>query len=163
MCIYTTDRPCLRPYTVNFKCTFKYFPKIERPRALAWQCAGLLSALATVAETAQGFKDARHLHICHSSYGLTINGRLLADLTANHFSMKLSLFMCMLAACSGWPPQCSTFSSSRSVCKNGRKFRLCSSSRASKRENVLASCAGLSGHSVTEAQKLYIHVQTCLL
>ena len=25
---------CLRPYTVNFKCAFKYFPKIERPRAL---------------------------------------------------------------------------------------------------------------------------------
>ena len=23
---------CLRPYTVNFNCTFKYFPKIERPR-----------------------------------------------------------------------------------------------------------------------------------
>ena len=30
---------CLRSYTVNFKCAFKYFPKIERPRAL---CAGLL-------------------------------------------------------------------------------------------------------------------------
>ena len=26
---------CLRPYTVNFKCAFKYFPKIERPRTLS--------------------------------------------------------------------------------------------------------------------------------
>ena len=26
---------CLRPYTVNFKCVFKYFLKIERPRALS--------------------------------------------------------------------------------------------------------------------------------
>ena len=25
---------CLRPYTVNFKCSFKYFSKTERPRAL---------------------------------------------------------------------------------------------------------------------------------
>ena len=25
---------CLRPYTVNFKCEFKYFPKKECPRAL---------------------------------------------------------------------------------------------------------------------------------
>ena len=27
-------RACLHPYTVNFKCAFKYFPKIKRPRAL---------------------------------------------------------------------------------------------------------------------------------
>ena len=33
--------------------------------------------------------------------------------SANHFSVKLSLFMCMLATCSGSPPQCSTFSSKR--------------------------------------------------
>ena len=31
--------------------------------------------------------------------------------SAHHFSVKLSIFMCMLAACSGSPPQCSTFSS----------------------------------------------------
>ena len=79
------------------------------------------AALATVAETAQGFKDARHLHICHSSYGLTISGRLLADRTANHFSVKLSLFMCMLAACSGSPPQCSTFSSITNSCKSAKQ------------------------------------------
>ena len=30
--------PCLRPYTINFKCMFKYFLKIECPCALAWQC-----------------------------------------------------------------------------------------------------------------------------
>ena len=29
---------CLRPYTINFKCAFKYFPKIEHPRALEGQC-----------------------------------------------------------------------------------------------------------------------------
>ena len=30
-CVYvrTYIRACLRPYTVNFKCVFKYFPKIE--------------------------------------------------------------------------------------------------------------------------------------
>ena len=39
------------------------------------------AALATVAETAQGFKDTWHLHNCHSSNGLTINSRLLADCT----------------------------------------------------------------------------------
>ena len=27
-------RACLQPYTVNFKCAFKYFLKIEHPRAL---------------------------------------------------------------------------------------------------------------------------------
>ena len=109
VCIYMTDRPCLRPYTVNFKCTFKYFPKIERPHGNVLGCWS--AALATVAKTAPGFKDAWHLHICHSRYGLAINGRLLADRTANHFSVKLSLFMCMLAACSGSPPKCSTISS----------------------------------------------------
>ena len=30
MCLFA----CLRPYTVNFKCALKYFPKIECPRAL---------------------------------------------------------------------------------------------------------------------------------
>ena len=46
-------RACLEPYTVNFKCMFKYFPKIEHPRALGGN-AGLLpsAALATVPETA---------------------------------------------------------------------------------------------------------------
>ena len=34
-----------------------------------------------------------------------------ATASAHHFSVKLSLFMCMLAACSGLPPQCCTFSS----------------------------------------------------
>ena len=32
---------CLRPYTVNFKWAFKYFPKIERPHTLGGN-AGLL-------------------------------------------------------------------------------------------------------------------------
>ena len=36
-------RACLRPYTGNFKCTFKYFQKIERPRAL---CEGQCWATA---------------------------------------------------------------------------------------------------------------------
>ena len=38
-------------------------------------------ALATVAETAQVFKDAHGALrlVCHSSYELTINGKLLAD------------------------------------------------------------------------------------
>ena len=42
---------CLEPYTVNFKCVFKYFPN---PHALGGN-AGLLpsAALATVPETAQ--------------------------------------------------------------------------------------------------------------
>ena len=34
MCVYTT----LRPYTVNFKCAFKDFPKIERPHVLKYAC-----------------------------------------------------------------------------------------------------------------------------
>ena len=50
---------CLRPYTVNFKCAFKSFPKIDCPRIVhlvgsqcwAGYCQG--AALATVAETAQ--------------------------------------------------------------------------------------------------------------
>ena len=47
---------CLRPYTVNFKCVFKYFLKIELPHAL---CEGQMlgycpsAALTTVAETTQ--------------------------------------------------------------------------------------------------------------
>ena len=50
------DRACLQPYTVNFKCVFKYFLNIERLCALAWQClvtARVHAVLATVAETAQ--------------------------------------------------------------------------------------------------------------
>ena len=37
--------------------------------------------LATVAETAQVFKDAHGTLrlVCYSSYGLTVNGKLLAD------------------------------------------------------------------------------------
>ena len=31
-------RPCLQPYSINFKYAFNYFPKIECPRALA-QCS----------------------------------------------------------------------------------------------------------------------------
>ena len=59
VCIRPTDRLCLRPYTVNFKCAFKYFPKIERPRPHALACRMTLlgycqsAALATVAETAR--------------------------------------------------------------------------------------------------------------
>ena len=130
MCIYTTDRPCLQPYTVNFKHAFKYFPKLNILMYLHGNVLGCCqsAALATVAEMAQGFKDARHHHICHSSYGLTINGRLLADRTklymtdsAHHFSVKLSLFMCKLAACSGSPPQCSTFSGITNTCKSAKQ------------------------------------------
>ena len=50
-------RACLRPYTENFKCAFKYFPKIERPRAVGegqcWATIYQSAALANVAETAQ--------------------------------------------------------------------------------------------------------------
>ena len=104
-----------------------------------------LPPLATVAETAQGFKDARHLtsylsqqlrtdhqrQAASRSYKIIHDGlrslqvsvvhkrpiQLIANATdsANHFSVKLSLFICMLAACSGSPPQCSTFSSSSIV------------------------------------------------
>ena len=100
-----------------------------------------LPPLATVAETAQGFKDARHLtsylsqqlrtdhqrQAASRSYKIIHDGlrslqvsvvhkrpiQLIANATdsANHFSVKLSLFICMLAACSGSPSQCSTFSS----------------------------------------------------
>ena len=100
-----------------------------------------LPPLTTVAETAQGFKDARHLtsylsqqlrtdhqrQAASRSYKIIHDGlrslqvsvvhqrpiQQIANATdsANHFSVKLSLFICMLAACSGSPPQCSTFSS----------------------------------------------------
>ena len=142
MCVYTTDRP----YTVNFKCAFKYFSKIEllvhlRGNVLGCCQSAALPPLATVAETAQGFKDARHLtsylsqqlrtnhqrQAASRSYKIIHDGlrslqvsvvhkrpiQLIANATdsADHFSVKLSLFICMLAACSGSPPQCSTFSS----------------------------------------------------
>ena len=105
-----------------------------------------LPPLATVAETAQGFKDARHLtsylsqrlrtdhqrQAASRSYKIIHDGlrslqvsvvhkrpiQLIANATdsANHFSVKLSPFICMLAACSGSPPQCSTFSSNEQFC-----------------------------------------------
>ena len=75
-------------------------------------------------------KHARHLTSCLSQQlRINHNGRVLADRTrlytpgevrvvhvkrpwlinasesAHHFNVKLSLFMCMLAACSGSPPQ----------------------------------------------------------
>ena len=140
MSVYTYDRLCLWPYTINFKCVFKYFPKIECPRALAWQCwaiAKLLPECSVGNRSGDGSSLRMHgtlLLVCHGSYGPTINGRLLAERpktihgglrsqrlcindthkrsdSAYQFSVKLSLFMCMLAACSGSPPQCSTFSS----------------------------------------------------
>ena len=60
VCVY--DWPCLQPYTVNFKCAFKYFLKIERPRALAWQCwaAARVQRWQPLRRRLK-FKDARHL------------------------------------------------------------------------------------------------------
>ena len=74
------------------------------------------------------------LLVCHSSYGPTINAAGCSQTVQNytrwvevrvvqkrhswlnasdsahpHFSVKLSLFMCMLAACSGSPTQCLHF------------------------------------------------------
>ena len=76
-------QPCLRPYTVNFKCAFKYFPKIEHPRALT----GLLPEYS-VSNRSGGDGSSIRTHgtlllVCHSSYGppVTINSRLLADRT----------------------------------------------------------------------------------
>ena len=46
LCGCVCIRPCLRPYTINFKCTFKYFQKIEHPRAHAWQCWATVSCKA---------------------------------------------------------------------------------------------------------------------
>ena len=34
-CLHMYVRACLQPYTVNFKSTFKYFLKIERPCVLS--------------------------------------------------------------------------------------------------------------------------------
>ena len=71
-------QPCLRPYTVNFKCAFKYFPKIERPRAfhviICW-------ATARMAECSVGNRSgdgsSLRMHgtlllVCHSSYGYSL-------------------------------------------------------------------------------------------
>ena len=79
-------RACLRPYTVNFKCAFKYFPKIKRPRALS-QLAMLghcqSAASKTVAETAE--VEARtapyFLFVTVATDRPGINGRLPADRT----------------------------------------------------------------------------------
>ena len=101
--------------------------------------AGLLPEYSVGNHSGDGSSLSTHgtlLLVCHSSYGPTINGagcsqtvqndtrrvkvrvvhkrhsRLNASNSAHpHFSVKLSLFMCMLAACSGSPPRCSTFSS----------------------------------------------------
>ena len=60
-------RPCLRPYIVNLKCAFKYFPKNwTTARVQRWQ----------LQRRRLKFMDARH-----SSYGPTVNGRLFADRT----------------------------------------------------------------------------------
>ena len=44
--------------------------------------------------------------------------------SVHHFSVKLSLFMWILAACSGSPPQCSTFSS-YSICLGHQGLKAC--------------------------------------
>ena len=68
-CLLACLLACLRPYNINFKCTFKYFPKIECPCApiasIGTRWRAMLSccqsaALATVAGTAQ-VQDAWHL------------------------------------------------------------------------------------------------------
>ena len=94
-CLLACLLACLRPYIVNFKCTFKYFTfkyftKIECPRALSeghsegpcWATAYCQSAaLATVAMTVK-FNTHGTLLVCHSTYGPIINGRLHTDRTS---------------------------------------------------------------------------------
>ena len=66
-CVY------LRPYTINFKCAFKYFSKIERPRALVWQCWATAGVQRWQPYRRRlKFKDACPFLVCHSSYGPTI-------------------------------------------------------------------------------------------
>ena len=115
VCVY--DRQCLWPYTANFKCMFKYFPKIEHPRALAWECK-----LLPECSVANHNRDGSSLRM-HGTLLLVVTAAMdwpsmagcspTVNVTnsAYHFSVKLSLLMCMLAACSGSPPQCSAFSS----------------------------------------------------
>ena len=63
----------MRPYTVNLKCAFKYFPKIE-----------LLPECSVGSRSGDGSSFWTHgtlLLVCHSSYGPTINDRPFADRT----------------------------------------------------------------------------------
>ena len=137
-----------------------------------------LPPLATVAKTAQGFKDARHLtsylsqqlrtdhqrQAASRSYKIIHDGlrslqvsvvhkrpiQLIAD-SANHFSVKLSLFICMLAACSGSPPQCSTFSSTNIIVANVAGLTMCGEFSSGNRAIVVCSgSVGLSFSSMVD-------------
>ena len=66
---------CLRPYTVNFKYAFKYFPKIEVKGNTGPECSVDNHSGDSSSLTPPGTL----LLVCHNTYGLTINGRLLAD------------------------------------------------------------------------------------
>ena len=74
---------CLWLYTVNFKCAFQNFPKIERPRAL-YQVKGNAGHAGLLPECSIGNRSGDSWYLTfgwHSTYGPTINGRLLADRT----------------------------------------------------------------------------------
>ena len=54
VCIYV----CFRPYTVNFKCAFKYFRKIEHPHALSQ------TALINASDSAYDFSMKLIVYSC---------------------------------------------------------------------------------------------------
>ena len=76
-------RACLWLYTINFICAFKYFPKIEGPRA-PYQVKGNAGHAGLLPECSVGNRSGDSWYLTfgwHSTYGPTINGRLLADRT----------------------------------------------------------------------------------
>ena len=92
--VFVTYVLALWSYTVNFKCAFKYFPKIEHPRALTMLYSLLPEcSVGNCSGNGSSFKHARHLTLlCHSSYRATVNGRLLADPeTAQNLYTSVSL------------------------------------------------------------------------
>ena len=121
---------CLWPYIVNFKRAFKYFSKILCPHARWRTMQGYCQSAASASQSEDGSSWSMHgslLLVSLSSYGPTINGRLLADRTnlgaglrslqvralhkkgthrhqrsAHDFTVKLSLSMCGHSSCLGW-------------------------------------------------------------
>ena len=71
---------CHWKYTIHVSIhTFKHFPKIDVDAGLLPECS-----VGICSRDGSSCTHATLLLVCHSSYGATINGKLLADCTANN-------------------------------------------------------------------------------
>ena len=83
--MYTTDRPIRsdRPYTVNFKCAFKYFPKIESRHGNGYCQSAALAIVAEIVSRSQTLAGRRVWSTAH----IRLVPRAISAFTATAFTL----------------------------------------------------------------------------